>query len=162
MSTILVTGAGGQLGSELKVIAEKYPAYNFLFVGRNEMPIDDPASVTAFFSLHKIDHCINCAAYTAVDKAEAEPGKAFLINADAAGDLARICHANKTQLIHISTDYVFDGKADTPYTELDKTNTINTYGASKLKGEEQVFANDPGAIIIRTSWLYSSFGNNFF
>lgn len=161
MKTILVTGANGQLGNEFRSLAEKYPAYRFVFAGRNELAIDDFKSVTDYFNNNRIGYCINCAAYTAVDKAETEKEKAFLINADAAGHLAKTCAQHNSRLVHISTDYVFDGKTDKPYKEDDSTNTINTYGASKLKGEQLVMANHPTAIIIRTSWVYSSFGNNF-
>jgi dTDP-4-dehydrorhamnose reductase len=161
MQTILVTGANGQVGNEFRTLAPGYPAYNFLFVGKDELAIDDLDAVAAYFNVNKIDCCINCAAYTAVDKAENEKEKAFAINADAAGNLAAVCKNNNARLIHISTDYVFDGKTDKPYIETDKVNTINVYGASKLKGEELVMQHDPSAIIIRTSWVYSSFGNNF-
>lgn len=161
MQTILVTGANGQVGNEFRALANRYPAYVFLFVGKNEMAIDDFVAVAKYFSETKIDICINCAAYTAVDKAEAEREKTFFINGDSVGNLATICKANNSQLIHISTDYVFDGKTDKAYTEEDKVNTINIYGASKLKGEQLALQNDPSTIIIRTSWVYSSFGNNF-
>ncbi|MDQ6757415.1 MAG: dTDP-4-dehydrorhamnose reductase [Bacteroidota bacterium] len=159
--TILVTGAGGQLGMELWKISDEFPSYKFLFATRENLPIDNFKLVKNYFEQQQIDHCINCAAYTAVDKAESEKEKAFLINADAAGNLATVCKAHQTQLLHISTDYVFDGTALTPYKEEDKISPINVYGASKLKGEELVLNNNSSAIIIRTSWVYSFFGNNF-
>ena len=159
--TILVTGANGQLGNELKSIAVAYPGYHFIFTSREELSIEDMGAVKNYFNKHRIDHCINAAAYTAVDKAEGEKEKAFLINATAAGYLAAICKAHNTQFIHISTDYVFGGTASEPYTEAASTHPINVYGASKLKGEELVLHDDPSAVIIRTSWVYSSFGNNF-
>ena len=159
--TILVTGANGQLGRELQALAASYPAYEFLFVSKEELSINDFNGVYRFLTNHHIDYCINCAAYTAVDKAETEKYKAFLINAEAAGNLARICKGYDTQLFHISTDYVFDGTGTQPYKEADATNPLGVYGSSKLKGEELILHNDPSAIIIRTSWLYSSFGNNF-
>jgi len=159
--TILVTGSGGQLGMELWKIADNYPSYNFLFTTKQDLPIDDFKLVKSFFDQQQIDYCINCAAYTAVDKAESETDKAFLINAEAAGNLSLICKAHQTQLIHISTDYVFDGTSVSPYKEDEKVSPVNIYGASKLRGEELVLNNNPSPIIIRTSWLYSSFGNNF-
>ena len=159
--TILVTGSGGQLGMEIWKLSDRYPSYKFLFVTKEDLPIDNFKLVKNFFEQQQIDHCINCAAYTAVDKAESEKEKAFLINADAAGNLAAICKAHQAQLIHISTDYVFDGTSSTPYKEEDGISPINVYGASKLRGEELVFNNNADAIIIRTSWVYSSFGNNF-
>ncbi len=161
MDTILVTGSNGQLGSELRVLAEAYPQYNFLFVTRNEMAIDDFETVQQYFATNSIQYCINCAAYTAVDKAEAEVEKAFLINADAVGNLAKLCKRYNTAFIHVSTDYVFDGTATEPIKEEQSTNPIGVYGASKLKGEELALQNNPDSIIIRTSWVYSSFGNNF-
>jgi len=161
MNTILVTGSNGQLGSELRVLAAAYPAYNFLFVTRNEMAIDDYETVRQYFATNSIQYCINCAAYTAVDKAEADSENAFLINADAVGNLAKICKQYNTAFIHISTDYVFDGTAIAPIKEEQHTNPIGVYGASKLKGEELALQYNPDTIIIRTSWVYSSFGNNF-
>lgn len=159
--SVLVTGANGQLGNELKVIAALYPSYRFIFTSRPQLPIDDFDAVALFFQENDINYCINCAAYTAVDKAESDRENAFRINADAVANLAVICRQQQTQLIHISTDYVFDGSATAPYKETDPTNPMGVYGASKCKGEELVLQNNPTAIIIRTSWLYSSFGGNF-
>lgn len=159
--TILVTGANGQLGSEVRALADRYPQLRFRFVDRKELPIDDPAAIEKYFAAYHINYCINCAAYTAVDKAENEKDIAFLVNATAAGNLARNCRQHNTQLIHISTDYVFAGNGNQPYTETDATAPLGVYGASKLKGEELVQLHDPGAIIIRTAWVYSSYGHNF-
>ncbi|HTB53043.1 MAG TPA: dTDP-4-dehydrorhamnose reductase [Ferruginibacter sp.] len=159
--TILITGANGQVGSEFRVLSKNYPQYNFLFVGKDELSIGDIDTVKKYFAIHTIDHCINCAAYTAVDKAETESEKAFLINADAVGNLAAVCKTQNTRLIHISTDYVFDGAATTPYLESHPVNPMGVYGASKLQGEQLAFQNNPDTIVIRTSWVYSSFGNNF-
>ena len=159
--TILVTGSGGQLGMEIWKLSERYPSYKFLFTTKEDLPIGNFKAVKNFFEQQQIDHCINCAAYTAVDKAESEKERAFLINADAAGNLAVICKAHHAQLIHISTDYVFDGTSLVPYKEENKISPINVYGASKLRGEELVLNNNAAAVIVRTSWVYSSFGNNF-
>ncbi|MEO6253298.1 MAG: dTDP-4-dehydrorhamnose reductase [Ferruginibacter sp.] len=159
--TILVTGANGQFGNELQVIASRFPHCQFLFAAKEELDITDFNSIIKYFSGHSIDFCINCAAYTAVDKAESEKEMAFLINADAVAILAKICCNNHTQLIHISTDYVFDGTAKQPYKETDETSPVGTYGISKLQGEELAVKHCPSTIIIRTSWLYSSFKNNF-
>ncbi|MEO8820959.1 MAG: dTDP-4-dehydrorhamnose reductase [Ginsengibacter sp.] len=159
--TILVTGSNGQLGNEIKVLSKFFPSYNFLFVSREELSIENSESLQSFFEKNKIDYCINCAAYTAVDKAESETEKAFLINADAAGKLATICLEHQTKLIHISTDYVYDGSVHIPLKEENAVGPVNVYGSSKLKGEELALDNNPSALIIRTSWVYSSFGNNF-
>lgn len=159
--TILVTGANGQLGSELRELSRSLPQYNFLFTDRKTLPINNAASVNAYFRNHQIDFCINCAAYTAVDKAESERDKAFEINCTAAGQLAKHCFINTTRLIHISTDYVYSGVGTTPLKEGDATNPANIYGQSKLAGEQLVIENNPDAVIVRTSWLYSSFGHNF-
>ena len=160
-NTILVTGANGQLGREMQVIAAAYPAYHFLFVTKEELSIDDTEAVRKYFNACLIDVCVNCAAYTAVDKAETETDKAFKINAEAVGNLAAVCKEKNSQFIHISTDYVFDGTATGPYKEDHPVKPVNAYGASKLKGEELALQNNPATIIIRTSWVYSSFGNNF-
>lgn len=159
--TILVTGANGQLGREMQVIAGGFPQYHFLFVTKEELPIDDKEAVKKYFQSNDITVCVNCAAYTAVDKAESEQGKAFAINGDAVGALAAICKEKSILFIHISTDYVFDGTATSSYKEDHPVNPVGVYGASKLKGEELALQNNPAAIIIRTSWVYSSFGNNF-
>lgn len=159
--TILVTGANGQLGNELKSLAPGYPYCQFLFVTKEELNIGNFNDPIKYFAGHSIDYCINCAAFTAVDKAETEKETAFLINADAVAVLAKICFKNQTQLIHISTDYVFDGKKKKPHEPTDSTNPINTYGLSKLKGEKLILQNNSSAIIIRTSWVYSTHGKNF-
>jgi len=158
---ILVTGANGQLGMEFRVLADEYTSCDFLFVSREELSINDAAAAERYFSGNKIDHCINCAAYTAVDKAETEKEIAFDINGTAVGKLAALCKKHGAQFIHFSTDYVFNGQATEPYTAASKTDPVNTYGASKLLGETEAMKNDPGSIIIRTSWVYSSFGKNF-
>jgi dTDP-4-dehydrorhamnose reductase len=159
--TILVTGSNGQLGSELKVLAPDFPYCQFLFVSKDVLNIQDITALTKFFSGHSIDYCVNCAAYTAVDKAESEKYFAYLTNTEAVATLAKVCNKNKTQLIHISTDYVFDGTANKPYKETDKTNPVSVYGKSKSEGEKSAIQHCPSTIIIRTSWLYSSFKNNF-
>lgn len=159
--TILVTGANGQLGNEMRVIAGAFPHYHFLFVTRVELPIDNADKVREYFNEHAVDACVNCAAYTAVDKAESEKEKAFAVNADAVGVLAAVCSDKNVLLIHLSTDYVFDGTATVPYREDASVNPVGVYGASKLRGEELAMRHNTSVIIIRTSWVYSSFGNNF-
>lgn len=158
---ILVTGANGQLGKELQVLAEFYDDHSFVFTTREELPIQDEEKVKHFFTKHKPAFCINCAAYTAVDKAESDQETAYAVNATATGILAAASRDHKTRFIHISTDYVFDGQSPVPYTEEAPVNPVNTYGASKLKGEQLCLENNPDAIIIRTAWVYSGFGNNF-
>ena len=160
-TTILVTGANGQLGSEIKELSAIYPSYNFLFTTKEELPIENEDAVKLFFEKQQIDYCINCAAYTAVDKAEAEKEKAFLINANAAGILASTCSDHHTKLIHISTDYVYDGNTLVPLKEEDAVAPLNVYGWSKLQGEELILNRYPSSLIIRTSWVYSVYGNNF-
>jgi dTDP-4-dehydrorhamnose reductase len=159
--TILVTGANGQLGKEFRVLAASYPQYNFLFASKEDLAIEDAEAIKKYFTETPVDFCINCAAYTAVDKAESAKETAFLINADAVGNLAAVCEQFKTQLLHISTDYVFDGSGKQPYKETDDTNPLSVYGQSKFKGEKLAVQHNPSVIIIRTSWVFSSFGNNF-
>jgi dTDP-4-dehydrorhamnose reductase len=158
---ILVTGANGQMGMEFRELAPSYPAHQFHFVSKEELDITDTEKLKEFFSGRSFQYCINCAAYTAVDKAESEREQAMLINGIAMGNLAAVCKDHKTQLIHISTDYVFDGNGCTPYTEETETNPVNYYGYTKLIGEQLALQNDPSTIIIRTSWVYSVYGNNF-
>jgi dTDP-4-dehydrorhamnose reductase len=159
--TILVTGVNGQLGKEFQALALHFSQYKFLFTSRYELAIENAEQVQKYFADNTIDFCINCAAYTAVDKAEIEIEAAFLTNATAVGNLAAICKQYQTQLIHISTDYVFDGTGISPYKETDAVNPVSVYGLSKLKGEELILQNNPAAIIIRTSWVFSAHGNNF-
>lgn len=158
---IVVTGAGGQLGMELRELSVSYPQYNFVFLSHHELAIEDADAIDLFFRTNQPKYCINCAAYTAVDKAESEKEQAFLINARAVGSLAAACKTYHARLIHISTDYVFDGTASVPYNEEAATNPQSVYGASKLEGEKLAVQNDPGSVIIRTSWVYSSYGKNF-
>ncbi len=161
LKTILVTGANGQLGQSFRALAATFPQYNFLFTSKLELAIENTVQVENFFSANTINFCINCAAYTAVDKAETEKETAFLINATAAGNLAAVCKQYGTQFIHISTDYVFDGTGTAPYKETEAVNPVSVYGHSKFNGEELVLQNNHQAIIIRTSWVYSPYGNNF-
>jgi len=158
---ILVTGANGQLGNEFRALAEAHPGFRFIFTSREDFPIHRIEQVREFFLKQQPAYCINCAAYTAVDKAETDREMAFLVNAVATGVLATVCKEQQTKFVHISTDYVFDGQSPVPYTEEDKTDPVNTYGASKLQGEEFCMEKNPDAIIIRTAWVYSVFGNNF-
>ena len=158
---ILVTGSNGQLGKDLRDIAPLFSQYEFVFLTREDMPIHNFELVRIFFDSVKPAYCINCAAYTAVDKAESEKELAFQINGEAVGVLAAVCKEHGTKFIHISTDYVFNGEAAYPYTENFPTDPMNTYGASKLEGEKQAMQLNSDCIIIRTSWVYSSNGKNF-
>ncbi len=158
---IIVTGANGQVGKEIRMIAAMQSSFNFLFLSKEDLPIHQFELVRHYFESEKPSFCINCAAYTAVDKAEQEKELALLVNAESVGVLASACKMFGTKFIHISTDYVFDGTATQPYKESDTTSPVNFYGATKFKGEALCFENNPDAIIIRTSWVYSAFGNNF-
>ena len=158
---ILVTGSNGQLGKELQELAHLYPAYRFVFASREDLKLHHFGLVENYFVGLKPHYCINCAAYTAVDKAESEHDMAMLVNGEAVGNLAAVCKKFNTKLIHISTDYVFDGESETPYQPDDATGPISMYGISKLKGEELCKKENSDAIIIRTAWVYSEFGNNF-
>lgn len=162
MKKILVTGANGQLGSEVRELATGYPAYEFIFTDYQELSIVDESAVNTFFDAVQPDYCINCAAYTAVDKAE-DPAERQLVddlNAHAVGYLAKACQKHGTKFIHISTDYVFDGHGSRPYLPDDATEPVSVYGITKLAGEKRALEN-ADVIIIRTAWVYSSFGRNF-
>lgn len=161
MSRILVTGAHGQLGTELNFLSSLLETHSFVFVGSKDLNIADKEALDTFLSKDNYSAIINCAAYTAVDKAESEKETAFSVNATGAGNLAKAAKQVGAKFIHFSTDFIFDGTNSVPYLEGDKTNPLSVYGASKLAGEEQVLANNLDTIIIRTSWVYSSFGNNF-
>lgn len=158
---ILVTGANGQLGKELKQLEASYPQYECIFLSREDLPIHHFELVRNFFKGYHPQYLINCAAYTAVDRAETEKELAFQVNGEAVGVLAAVSKEYGTRFLHISTDYVFDGTATTPYKEDAPTNPQNVYGASKLEGEKQALHFNPDSIIIRTSWVYSAFGRNF-
>lgn len=161
MKNILVTGSNGQLGNEIQAIADKFSDYRFFFTDVKELDICDLIAIESFISQHKIDFIINCAAYTAVDKAEEENSLASKINIDAIENLAKASLKFNVLLIHISTDYVFDGTNHRPYLESDKTNPNSHYGYTKAEAEKIIQKLCTRAIIIRTSWLYSAFGNNF-
>ena len=158
---ILVTGANGQLGMELRELAKLHPELKFYFVSKEEYSITNLVSLEELFSKNSFSHCINCAAYTAVDKAETDEQQAFEINAIAPGNLAALCRKMNAIFIHISTDYVFDGNSQDAYKEDDPTHPIGVYGMSKLDGERSAIENNEQAIIIRTSWVFSSYGKNF-
>ena len=162
MKNVLVTGASGQLGACFKKISRNYSELSFVFKSSSEADIADKPKLEKLFSEIKFDWVINCAAYTNVEKAESEEEKTFKINATGAKNLAEVCNENRATLVHFSTDYVFDGKAEKPYIENDKTNPINVYGASKLKGEQLIAEVLKEHFIFRTSWLYSEFGHNFY
>jgi len=158
---ITVTGGNGQLGKELARISTLHPRLQFTFLSKEEFPLEDFKKIESWLHHHETDLFIHCAAYTAVDKAESEKEKVFLVNAEAPGLIAELLSKKKARLIYISTDYVFDGTSSVPLTELANTNPINLYGASKLEGERLVLKNNPASQVIRTSWLYSAFGHNF-
>lgn len=162
MKTVLITGSKGQLGSEIKKLSENNPETNiqFIFTDIDELNISDLNSLQLFFLNNQVDFIVNCAAYTNVDKAESDEKNAKLINATAVQNLADLSSVYNIPVIHISTDYVFDGRQKSPYTEKDPVNPVTIYGKTKLSGEENI-KNAYKYLIIRTSWLYSVYGNNF-
>ena len=162
MDKILIIGGNGQLGSCLKKIAPEFEnRYEFLFTDSSTLDITDQNEVDTFFDDFKPQFCINASAYTAVDLAEKEEEKAYAVNADGVAYLAEACKKTGATLIHVSTDYVFDGETEISYDEDNFTNPIGVYGASKRKGEELALELNPKTIILRTSWLYSEFNKNF-
>ena len=164
---ILVTGKNGQLGQSIKRLLDEkcfanLSSFSFIFTGREELNLENLESNQSYFVRNDIDIIINCAAYTKADQAEEDQNQANLINHNAVKELAKISKRNKIKLIHISTDYVFNGHKKEPYTEDDKTSPINIYGETKLAGELAIISAMPfNSIIIRTGWVYSEFGNNF-
>lgn len=160
---VLVTGANGQLGWELQQFVAKDPdlPFHFLFADRNLLDLSQPEKFATLFKYKYPAYLINCGAYTLVDKAETDKENAYQINAAVVGTLAKMCADINCKFIHFSTDYVFDGNGKQPYKTDDATNPINYYGYTKCKGEELVLENNPEAIIIRTSWVYSTHGKNF-
>ena len=161
MKKILVTGANGQLGSELKVLSTKYSQFDWVFTDWQELDLCDLENLKPNISTVNPEIIINCAAHTAVDKAESEVDLSDVLNHQSVALMAKWSQENNCQFIHISTDYVFDGNSSTALTETAQTNPINVYGVTKLAGEKACLQQNPNAIIIRTSWVYSSFGNNF-
>lgn len=164
MKKVLVTGANGQLGKTIEELYKNNSVnLDFFFVAKEDLDITNKDKLNIFFSKNSFDYCINCAAYTNVEQAEKTPKIAFKINAEGVKNLAEKCNEKDIVLIHISTDYVFDGKKEEPYVVTDRTNPINEYGKSKLLGEEYVKSVMSKYFIIRTSWLYSKIhGNNFY
>ncbi|GAB4092483.1 SDR family oxidoreductase [Flaviaesturariibacter terrae] len=157
----LVTGAGGQLASELEVLAAGRPGDLFEFLSVIDLDITDGEAVWKAIADSGAQYCINAAAYTAVDKAESDADTAFRVNAEGTHFLAAACAARGVRFLHVSTDYVFDGNGTRPYREEDPAAPVGIYGASKRKGEELCFEANPDAIVLRTAWVYSSFGHNF-
>ena len=161
MQKILITGANGQLGSEIKVLASQYPEFEFIFTDIEEFPLGNQEQIKINFRKIAPDVVINCAAYTAVDKAEQDIETAVMVNHMAVATLAELCQEFQTKLIHISTDYVFDGNSPIAYTETDIPNPQSVYGKTKLEGEIACLSLCPTSIVIRTAWVYSEFGANF-
>lgn len=161
IKNILVTGANGQLGNEFRLLADNYPCFRFYFTDVEELDICDEKAVSDFVVIHKIDYILNAAAYTAVDKAEDNVEACRRINTFAVQNLGKAASACGAKVFHVSTDYVYSGVHYKPYTEDDQTAPCSVYGTTKLEGEKLLFAACPDSIVVRTSWLYSCFGNNF-
>ena len=161
ISSILITGANGQLGRCLQDLLAQHPDWLCHYTDIDTLDICDEAQVERFLEEHPVEIIINAAAYTAVDKAEDEKEAAYRINCDAVGNLARCAARHRAFLVHVSTDYVFDGHSNQPYTETDTPHPCSVYGSSKLAGEEAMRESGCQGVIIRTSWLYSEYGHNF-
>ncbi len=160
MAVILITGANGQLGNELRVISKNYYGYDFIFTDVETLDLTSENQTKEFINETNPDWIINCAAYNLVDKAESEPDKAMLVNGIAVKNIIDVVRESECKFIHISSDYVYDGKNNVPYSEYSTPNPLSAYGRSKLAGEKFALQHH-GSMVIRTSWLYSSFGNNF-
>jgi dTDP-4-dehydrorhamnose reductase len=160
MAQILITGANGQLGNELRTVSKNYYGYDFVFTDLETLDISNQQQTEEYIRKSRPDWIINCAAYNLVDKAESEPEAALLINGTAVKNITEVISGTECKFIHISTDYVYEGNSNTPYTENTPASPLSAYGRSKLAGEKHALLHS-GSMIIRTSWLYSSFGNNF-
>jgi len=160
MAIILITGAKGQLGSELKEVSKNYYGYDFIFTDIDSLDITSLEKTSEFIKKSNPDWIVNCAAYNLVDKAEAEPDQALLINGTAVKNITEVIRGSECRFIHVSSDYVYDGSSNVPYNENIPANPLSAYGRSKLAGEKYALLHQ-GSMIIRTAWLYSSFGNNF-
>jgi dTDP-4-dehydrorhamnose reductase len=160
MAVILITGANGQLGNELKVVSKNFYGYDFIFTDINTLDLTNLKQTEGFIKRTRPDWIINCAAYNLVDKAESEPDVAMIVNGTAVKNITDVIKESECRFIHISSDYVFDGTSNVPYNEYSIPNPLSAYGRSKLAGEKYALLHY-GSMIIRTSWLYSSFGNNF-
>jgi dTDP-4-dehydrorhamnose reductase len=160
MARILITGANGQLGNELKVTSKNFYGYEYIFTDIDTLDLSNKEKVSEFIKQSRPDWIVNCAAYTLVDKAETEPDMAMLINGTSVNNITEVIKGSECKFIHISSDYVYDGSSNVPYNEYTLTNPQSAYGRSKLAGEKFALQHQ-GSMIIRTSWLYSSFGNNF-
>lgn len=161
MNTILITGSHGQLGNEMQQAAKSFPAFNYLYTDIEDLDICDKDALNAFVKANHVNIIINCAAYTNVDKAEDDVELCYKINRDAVRNIGEVATENKLKVVHVSTDYVFDGTNYLPYTENQQVCPATVYGKSKLAGELALLESCDQAVIIRTAWLYSSFGNNF-
>ena len=161
MKTILITGSKGQLGNEMQQVAVSYPQFNYIYTDVDELDICDKAALDAFVKANSVNFIVNCAAYTAVDKAEDDVELCYKINSDAVRNIGEVAASNGIKVVHVSTDYVFDGTNHIPYTEIQEVSPATVYGKSKLAGELALLESCKDSVIIRTAWLYSSFGNNF-
>jgi len=161
MTTILITGSHGQLGNEMQQAAARFPAFRFIYTDVEDLDICDKAALDAFVKANAVNVIVNCAAYTAVDKAEDDVELCYKINAEAVRNIGEVAHQNGLKVVHVSTDYVFDGTNYVPYSEDQAVSPNTVYGKSKLAGEQALMETCEQAVILRTAWLYSSFGNNF-
>ncbi len=161
MLTVLITGSHGQLGNEMQLASVRFPQFKYIFTDIDELDICDKKALDSFVKVNEVNTIVNCAAYTAVDKAEDDIELCYKINAEAVQNIGEVATANGLKVIHVSTDYIFDGSTNIPYTEDQPVCPATVYGKSKLAGDEALLETCSESIILRTSWLYSSFGNNF-